>query len=254
MKHNIIKTENYLLVVDESEIKEGDFYLRYNNSVLRCTQLKESFNEALNKNEIIILANRCGDPYERSRNYLKKIIAYLPLNNSPVLEGVDLLPRLEDDVKKLAECEYGTDIDSIRGSTHYDLNIDLKRGFARGYNKAKEKYKYTEEDIFEYSNWLFNWCQYNRYRKLIDGVKPYGVGEFISDKDMFDKFLKEKSLQQPKYPVAFECEENIFLATNAFCTDVSLTSDGLKDTILRSPKTTTNSQGITQWVGSYIYE
>ena len=68
MKHDIIKTKDYLLVVDESEIKEGDFYLRYNNSVLRCTQLKESFNETLNKNEIAMLANGCGDPYERSRD------------------------------------------------------------------------------------------------------------------------------------------------------------------------------------------
>ena len=58
--------------------------------------------------------------------------------------------------------------------------------------KLKEANKgfYTEEDMVKYSNWITNWCYDNKYRKLIDGVKPYGIGEFISDKDMFQKFIK----------------------------------------------------------------
>jgi hypothetical protein len=91
---------------------------------------------------------------------------------------------------------------------------------------------YTEEDLIKV------WVAGMRF-----------IGE---DKGSYKEIIQ--SLQKPKLPVVFDCEENIFLATNAFCTDVSLTADGLKDTILRSPKTTTNSQGITQWVGSYIYE
>jgi hypothetical protein len=94
--------------------------------------------------------------------------------------------------------------------------------------------------MIEYSNWLFKWCEYNKYRKLIDGVEPYGIGEFISDKDMFVKFLKEKSHQQPKYPVGFECEDEVYL--------YSINGDIIK------PKTTTNSQGQTVLVGNYIYE
>jgi hypothetical protein len=57
--------------------------------------------------------------------------------------------------------------------------------------KWQEERMYTQEDMIKYSNWLFEWCEYNKYRKLIDGVKPYGSGEFISDKDMFNKFLNE---------------------------------------------------------------
>jgi|DEB19_MinimDraft_3_1074340.scaffolds.fasta_scaffold101120_2 hypothetical protein len=51
---------------------------------------------------------------------------------------------------------------------------------------------YSQQIAIEYSTWLFEWCEYNKYRKLIYGVKPYGSGDFISDKDMFQKFLKTK--------------------------------------------------------------
>jgi hypothetical protein len=137
MTHNIIKTENYLLVVDNSEIKEGDWiYESDSNSV-----------------------NIAGKGYHNFTQSDAKITAHLPLNNSPILEGVDLLPPLEDEVDKLAECEYGTDIDSIRGSNPYDLNTDLKRGFAKGYNKAKEKYQ-KDNEIYK-----------NAYLKLLEFIK-----------------------------------------------------------------------------------
>jgi hypothetical protein len=96
--------------------------------------------------------------------------------------------------------------------------------------------------MIEYSNWLFKWCEYNKYRKLIYGVEPYGIGEFISDKDMFVKFLKEKSLQQPKYPIGFEIENENKIAIDGH-------------TVIGSePKTTTNSHGQTVLEGKYIYE
>jgi len=67
-----------------------------------------------------------------------KLYCHLPLNNSPILEGVPLLPPLEDDdyVYKLQHtslCEidrqFGEDV-------MYNLDV-----FIKGYNKAKEKYK-----------------------------------------------------------------------------------------------------------------
>jgi len=72
MKHNIIKTENYLLVVDESEIKAGEWYLNQTSNVIE----------------------KLTDRLPSSGQWCKKIISHLPLNNSPILEGVDLLPKL----------------------------------------------------------------------------------------------------------------------------------------------------------------
>jgi hypothetical protein len=75
MTHNIIKTKNYLLLVDDSKIKEGDWiYESDSNSV-----------------------NIAGKGYHNFTQSDAKIIAHLPLNNSPVLEGVPLLPPLEDE-------------------------------------------------------------------------------------------------------------------------------------------------------------
>jgi hypothetical protein len=220
MKYEIIKTENYLLVVDDSEIKEGDWCL--------ADIPAGDFYGVVKHNEAF------------AKHYYKKIIAYLPLNNSPILEGVDLLPPLEDKVEKLLNDEINYWYRETGSLTSEKI---VRRAFSIGL-KAKEKYKYTEEDMIEYSNWLFKWCEYNKYRKLIDGVKPYGIGEFISDKDMFDKFLKEKSLQQPKMPVGFESEDE---QTNnkPGCSYATLT--------MYKTKTTTNPQGLTQWVGRYIY-
>jgi hypothetical protein len=209
MKHKLIKTENYLLVVDESEIKEGDYVL---------TNLME-----------IVVFNKPSTP-----SLYKKIIAHLPINkiiahlpiNAPILEGVPLLPPLEDDVEKLAqkyvEDEVKPDIEA-RGYNQ-DLRIGIYggsvTGFIDGYNKAKKKYKYTEDDL----------------RKAIRMCK----GEFTIDEII-------QSLQQPKYPVAFECKIEVCVFGNHTHYDPKI-EDYVK------PKTTTNSQGQTQLVGTYIYE
>ena len=74
MKHNIIKTENYLLVVDDSEIKYDDHFI---DEYKMLYMLK---NESTEKHKSV-----------------KKVISHLPLNNSPVLERVPLLPPLEDE-------------------------------------------------------------------------------------------------------------------------------------------------------------
>jgi len=88
MTHNIIKTENYLLVVDDSKIKQNDFYYGVADGSIK------PFIEIADENTVEIVTwqlNVIG----KSPN--KKIAAHLPLNNSPVLEGVPLLPPLEDD-------------------------------------------------------------------------------------------------------------------------------------------------------------
>jgi len=187
MKYNIIKTDNYLLIVDEdiTKAKEGCWLIR--------NGIEPTF---------------CGEHFFFDfKEPYKKIIAHLPLNNSPILEGVDLLPPTEDEVKKLGEkCWCDNEITNIHS-------------FVIGYNKAKEKYKYTEEDI-DKAYWA--------------GMKF--VGE---DKGSYKEFIQ--SLQQPKYPIGFECE----MVTRVF--------DVYPQTINHIPKTTTNSQGQTVLEGKYIY-
>ena len=68
MKHNIIKTDNYLLVVDDSEIKKNDWVVSGTNTIIQC-----------------IYPNNIVD------RDIKKITAHLPLNNAPILTGIDLL-------------------------------------------------------------------------------------------------------------------------------------------------------------------
>ena len=86
------------------------------------------------------------------------------INNSPVLEGTDLLPALtvDDDIPKLSEEYYG---------------IEFIDGFELGFKAAKEKYKWTYEDVIN-----------------------------IIEKSRETEFTAEylvSSLTQPKYPVAF---------------------------------------------------
>lgn len=77
MKHEIIQTENYLLIVDDSEIKEGDWILETLNRVLFKVKVE-------------------GNNYSNSS--FKKVIAHLPLNGATVLKGVDLLLKIEEGV------------------------------------------------------------------------------------------------------------------------------------------------------------
>ena len=203
MKHNIIKTEKYLLAIDDSEIKEGDWiYESDSNSV-----------------------NIAGRGYHNFTQSDAKITAHLPLNNSPILEGVPLLPPLENEVEKLAK-EFATKPLNPSNPTGTITDLSLQLGFKSGYNKAKEKYKYTEEDLRK--------C----WKACFDFNKPAGGDSGINLEDFI------QSLQQPKMPVAFECE--IFEAKDLKSVD----EDWLK---LGKPKTTTNPQGQTVLVGEYIY-
>lgn len=150
MQHKLINTGDYLLIVDEdvTKAKEGCWMYRDDVKQVYCDKnFWFDFKE----------------PY-------KKIIAHLPLNNSPILEGVDLLPPFEDEVeKKLNE----------------NCNPKIAAIMIKGYNKAKEKYKYTEEDM----------------RIAIQQA-------FLSGVERLEDFGKVESMiigniQQPKMPVSF---------------------------------------------------
>ena len=78
MKKELIKTPEYLLVVDDSEIKVGDWVIETRNGL----------------NELHFTNSR----YVINKHIQKKVIAHLPLNNSPILEGVPLLPIFDEGV------------------------------------------------------------------------------------------------------------------------------------------------------------
>ena len=71
----------------------------------------------------------------------------------------------------------------------------------------------------------------------------------IEDLEVISKIkYKLQSLQQPKYPVAFECEMEKGYRYNDDGEPI-----GLPIHETDKPKTITNLQGLTQVVGNYIY-
>jgi hypothetical protein len=217
MKHKIIHTENYLLIVDDSEIKEGDYCTTHLN-VIDVGKIHNSYTIFNPKNkEHLEMLKSC-----------KKIIAHLPLNNSPILEGVDLLPPLEqEDVKKLAWELFGND-------------YNARARYKDGYNKAKEKYKYTEEDLrkafIEGTNYG------SAYQSCIENEDWEAI-----EMDENDDTIKEiiQSLSKPKMPVGFECEVRPYTVGEMSKLPLGTRNEKIK--------TTTNPQGQTVWVGKYIY-
>jgi hypothetical protein len=162
MTHEIICTEKYLLVVDKN--RPTNWY--YNETDNRVDSAEST-------------------PTVIGGTVVHNIIAHLPINGSPTLEGVDLLPPLEDEAEVMAE-EYSKNY-------YYDnAQDDVYHGFFQGYNKAKEKYKYTEEDIMKAIKMA------REFNKLIE---EDGYDEF--------RYTQEhiiQSHQQPKMPIGFNLE------------------------------------------------
>lgn len=103
MKYDIIETKNYLLVVSDVIFDRGHFLVTPDRSVVRI-------REVINNESLLIENTPFRDKdgiqeiwFNEFRN--STIISHLPLNGSPILEDVDLLPPLqqEDDVDQLAE-------------------------------------------------------------------------------------------------------------------------------------------------------
>ena len=206
MKKELIKTDNYLLVVDNSEIQYDDHYVTWDNN----------YNPP--KYEVYVLASGVNGENP------KKIIAYLPLNDSPVLEGVMLLQPLE-----VEEDDMYTDAQEYAVNSGSPNRESRRKGFVDGYKKAREKYSLS--NILD----------------LYIKEKGYGM-------DMWSKEENEtmttigniiESLSQPKMPTHFEFE----------MVDYGHYEMGIDDFIKHGekPKTITNAQGQEVACGKYIY-
>ena len=121
MKHEIIYTEYYALIVSDEKVVEGD--------TLFCTEIKNLMIGGITSGQLRYLDSEI----------FKKVIAHKPLTDAPILEGVSLLPEFgkEDDVEKKSR----DFVKYVGGSQEQRL------AFIDGYLEAKETYKYTEEDI-----------------------------------------------------------------------------------------------------------
>lgn len=195
MTYKLIKTDNYLLVVDDSEIKEGDWLYGYrNNNTFR--------------------ANKLAHLYIHS----KKIIAHLPLNNSPILDGVDLLP-INDDVEELYNESWM--------KKYVPYNSDIGSSFREGYNKAREKYKYTDNDIDELMYWT---------ARVV--VSECANGFWY---DNIEEIIKNKMHSIQRYPIEFESVDETTKSEVFYNNDIPYSQ----------PKTTTNTHGQRVWVGKY---
>lgn len=203
MKHELIRTTIYLLVVSDEEVKEGDVCL--------ADIPASDFYDVV--------------PYNGAfaTHYFKKIIAHRPLNPDHITLKVDLLPPFEEDIKKMAK-----DWLLKNGWSGHAEHSLVKSWMAEFYNKAKEKYKYTEEDMINFATWR-------------------STTSFDSSYTPLGEFRIWESLQQPKLPIAFECETEEVWVRN---TDRNVPTKDDFDTIV---KTTTNSEGRTEWVGKYIF-
>ncbi len=174
MEHKIIKTENYLLVVSDEKIKEDDYALLNKKTHLEIQKaLPSCLKNAFKNAECWNVENEVHEAGH------KKIIAHLPLNGVPYLEGVGVLPKIEDDI-----------------NTRLGEACDL-------------------------------------LKELLSESPP--PKEFVDN--------KIKSLKQPKLPIAFECEVKEY---GQYDCGVFMKDDEELETI-------TNSEGRTQWVGTYIY-
>ena len=201
MEKEIVYTEEYALILNDERIEDvrphkGKFHLEQGSIINQFPTYLTDLTEC------------------------KLIIAHLPLSDAPILEGVPLLPSFSwgqlDDIDSLIDKK-------AESNNTIDLNA-YGNGCADGYSKAKEKYKYTEEDV----------------RKAIsltrDGV--LGADEII------------QSLQQPSRPTHFEYEECQELCLN--CEWQHDSCPNAEDCLKPKPKTITNSQGNIELAGKYI--
>jgi hypothetical protein len=219
MKHEIIYTQDFALIVSDEEITKGDF----------CYDLDASPGYK-NHKSIVRCLRTAKDSYWNKN--CKKIIAHRPFTDAPVLEGVPILPEFseEDDIKLIAKQEAEKLHDKSRHED-WDIYEELVSEDAwlieKGYNKAKETYKYTEEDLISFHKWAFQKVRIEESDK--------------NTKELLDEW---QSLQQPKRPKYFECEYKP-ITPHKYTVD---------DHLEVELKTTTNSQGQTELVGEYIYE
>jgi hypothetical protein len=199
MVYKLIKTDNYLLVVDDSDMV-GKGY-RLDITRMSVGIIDDDFL------------------YNARKAWFKKIIAHLPLNGSPILEGVDLLPpysRHQEDGLEDAVIRFKESYIKL-GVTDFELS-----SFSVGYLQAREKYRLTLSKLID----------------LYVNETGYGMDMWSKKEDETMSTITKIIQSLNQYPTEFECEVEV----------VGITDDGINT--IEEIKTITTAQGV-QWVGKY---
>jgi len=237
MKHEIIYTEEYALIVSDEKPIEEQYFLFEPYSLVFKADSTEYGEDAINTHGVEYVESFTDDRQFNVR-YCKTVIGHRPLKDAPVLEGVSLLPEFskeEDDVEKVAKKEYPSTNTHLDRLDEADGNAYYRSIFKKGYNKAKETYKYTEKDLAE------------AYERGMNNIDSDGC-HIDQPADDFTEFIQ--SLQQPKRPKSILLETIYRVKSGT----IQEHKDGLAGFEYYEPKTITNSQNQTELVGEYIYE
>ena len=207
MKHNLVRINDYLFVIGNNHKSDVFPYLVI---------------EKLTTGEYAVWQVDNPNDWDEKNQY--KILAHLPLNGTRYLDGVPVLPSLE-----VNDFEYKlrrTPMSEIQNEFGEDVmyNLDV---FIKGYNEAREKYKWTDEDLI---------------RVWTAGRAFFGL-EFS-----FENWLAnyKETFTQPKHPISFECEIEI----SVFGAENTSYDATIEDYV--KLKTIINSEGRIEWVGKYI--
>jgi len=152
------------------------------------------------------------------------IIAYQPKGNARELD-LPLLPEISVEEDKF-ESFLNTE---IKLNSSPKKTIERIKWYYQNYFKSANK-RFSEEDLRK----AYNTNHYSQEEK---------------DKN-WESFIQ--SLKQPKTLKWFVAEKVTFFATNAFSSDITLTSEGLNDIVLENFKTTTINNK-TYLVGHYEF-
>lgn len=227
MDYKIICYKNYLLAIDDTEVKSGDHYINLENNSVYIKNMN-----------IDTLSNE-----ETTNSIVKKIIAHLPPNVSCILKGIDLLPKLKS--KKDVVEEICVDILRKEGKwSHLFINDYPSKPYPKNFESDldKVKVKYYESNIYIE----------HEIRTLV-----HSSIEFLShnEPEEFEEWFERKLelYRVLSIPVGFKCdrEDDLIIRGES---DPFNNDDGKKINLnFGKVKITKNEQDQVVWSGKYIY-
>ena len=246
MEKELIKTDNYLLVVDDSEIKVGDWFLTDDK---RIEQSAPDWNPREWHKKIIAhlpllipVQNNCADTSSDFLSGCEKFAdmadGFITINRTvSILEGVPLLPPIEEDEEELVDKLFVNEVNSLEKIPNSNALEVLENGFKHGYNKARES---ERNNLTPFKNLI----------ALIENGLLKGIVETNLMIDQEISICKEylNKLSKPKTPTHFEFEVVVLRERP---TDIR---NHIYDKTYEVPKTTTNSKGQQVACGKYIFE